>query len=309
VPQPIATWNPARGVWEVPQTENLLCEHLAVFSETWPSSGTTRNGQAYAQPTSAPRTDDSASSYAPLTDDDLLPTPGVAGGGKQIPEDATWSGKAAYKADGTKVQVHLDRVELLLATPNHRDYKGPPSGAWSEQASLPRDVLNLLPTPNASVSQDGESFETWEVRRQAALEKGYNGNRDRDAADNRGATLTDAAQPTRRGAEPEHLGATPGRAAEPGERPGAIAWGPYESAIRRWERVLGRPAPAPTEPSARGTQRLSPTFVEWMMGLPEGHVTNVPKLTRNEQLKALGNGVVPQQAYAALSLMLTPDRP
>jgi hypothetical protein len=176
VPQPIATWNPARGVWEVPQTENLLCEHLAVFSETWPSSGTTRNGQAYAQPTSAPRTDDSASSYAPLTDDDLLPTPGVAGGGKQIPEDATWSGKAAYKADGTKVQVHLDRVELLLATPNHRDYKGPPSGAWSEQASLPRDVLNLLPTPNASVSQDGESFETWEVRRQAALEKGYNGN-------------------------------------------------------------------------------------------------------------------------------------
>jgi hypothetical protein len=36
---------------------------LAVFSETWPSSGTTRNGQAYAQPTSAPRTDDSGCSY------------------------------------------------------------------------------------------------------------------------------------------------------------------------------------------------------------------------------------------------------
>jgi DNA (cytosine-5)-methyltransferase 1 len=42
-----------------------------------------------------------------------------------------------------------------------------------------------------------------------------------------------------------------------------------------------------------------------MMGLPEGHVTNVPGLTRNEQLKALGNGVVPQQAYAALSMMLS----
>ena len=36
------------------------------------------------------------------------------------------------------------------------------------------------------------------------------------------------------------------------------------------------------------------------MGLPEGHVTAVPELTRNEQLKALGNGVVPQQAFAAL---------
>lgn len=38
------------------------------------------------------------------------------------------------------------------------------------------------------------------------------------------------------------------------------------------------------------------------MGLPEGHVTEVG-LTRNQQLKALGNGVVPQQAAAALRLM------
>jgi DNA (cytosine-5)-methyltransferase 1 len=39
------------------------------------------------------------------------------------------------------------------------------------------------------------------------------------------------------------------------------------------------------------------------MGLPAGHVTDVG-LTRNEQLKALGNGVVPQQAALALSLLL-----
>jgi len=42
------------------------------------------------------------------------------------------------------------------------------------------------------------------------------------------------------------------------------------------------------------------------MGLPAGWVTAVPGLTRNEQLKALGNGVVPQQAAAALRLLL-PD--
>lgn len=37
------------------------------------------------------------------------------------------------------------------------------------------------------------------------------------------------------------------------------------------------------------------------MGLPDGWVT-APEigLTRNEQLKACGNGVVPQQAIAAL---------
>ncbi|MGW2495861.1 hypothetical protein ACWCV2_15355 [Streptomyces pseudogriseolus] len=40
------------------------------------------------------------------------------------------------------------------------------------------------------------------------------------------------------------------------------------------------------------------------MGLPAGHVTAVPGLSRAEQLKALGNGVVPQQAAAALRLLV-----
>jgi DNA (cytosine-5)-methyltransferase 1 len=39
------------------------------------------------------------------------------------------------------------------------------------------------------------------------------------------------------------------------------------------------------------------------MGLPDGHVTAVPDLTRAQQLHALGNGVVPQQAAAALRLL------
>ncbi|WP_245623058.1 hypothetical protein [Spirillospora albida] len=41
------------------------------------------------------------------------------------------------------------------------------------------------------------------------------------------------------------------------------------------------------------------------MGLPEGHVTAVPGLTRNQMLKALGNGVVPAQGAAALTALLT----
>lgn len=39
------------------------------------------------------------------------------------------------------------------------------------------------------------------------------------------------------------------------------------------------------------------------MGLPEGWVTDVPGLPRNAQLKALGNGVVPQQCALALQLL------
>jgi DNA (cytosine-5)-methyltransferase 1 len=39
------------------------------------------------------------------------------------------------------------------------------------------------------------------------------------------------------------------------------------------------------------------------MGLPAGWVTDIPGITRNEQLKMLGNGVVPQQAHAALTAL------
>jgi DNA (cytosine-5)-methyltransferase 1 len=40
------------------------------------------------------------------------------------------------------------------------------------------------------------------------------------------------------------------------------------------------------------------------MGLPAGWVTDVPGVSRNEQLKALGNGVVPRQAAVAVELLL-----
>jgi DNA (cytosine-5)-methyltransferase 1 len=85
-----------------------------------------------------------------------------------------------------------------------------------------------------------------------------------------------------------------------------VNFGAYAAAVARWEWLLGRPAPSPTEPDGRGRPQLSPRFSEWMMGLPAGWVTAVPGLGRNEQLKALGNGVVPQQAAEALRLLL-PD--
>ena len=86
-----------------------------------------------------------------------------------------------------------------------------------------------------------------------------------------------------------------------------IVWGEYEPAIRRWESRLGRTAPRPTEPTGRNNgHRLSPRFTEWMMGVPDGWITSPAiGLTRNEQIKACGNGVVPQQAAAALRDMLT----
>jgi hypothetical protein len=85
-----------------------------------------------------------------------------------------------------------------------------------------------------------------------------------------------------------------------------ITWGKFEPAIRRWEQVLERPAPAPTKPDGKdGNHRLAAEFTEWMMGLPAGHVTD-PQLglSRVEMLKLCGNGVVPQQAKLALQILL-----
>lgn len=48
--------------------------------------------------------------------------------------------------------------------------------------------------------------------------------------------------------------------------------------------------------------KLNAKFVEYMMGLPNGWVTDVG-LSRTQQLKILGNGVVPQQAEYALKLL------
>ena len=89
---------------------------------------------------------------------------------------------------------------------------------------------------------------------------------------------------------------------EPEQRPAERGssqthWGHYAPAIGRWERTIGRPAPAPTDDG-----RLSSRFVEWMMGLPEGHVCALG-LSRTAELTMLGNGVCPQQASLALEVL------
>ena len=52
--------------------------------------------------------------------------------------------------------------------------------------------------------------------------------------------------------------------------------------------------------------KLSALFVEYMMGLPSGWITD-SGLSRAQQLKMLGNGVVPQQAEYALELLTDVD--
>lgn len=77
-------------------------------------------------------------------------------------------------------------------------------------------------------------------------------------------------------------------------------WGAYSEAVRRWEHILGRPAPEPTEPGRNGGPRLRPEFTAWVMGLPaDDYLVGVPEVSRIAALRLAGNGVVPQHAETA----------
>ena len=75
MPEPIANWSPIHDCWleSDDETESLFSVPSAVFSATFPTSGTTVAGMAYAQPTLEPHMDDSGFSS-------LLPTPNTMDG-------------------------------------------------------------------------------------------------------------------------------------------------------------------------------------------------------------------------------------
>lgn len=83
--------------------------------------------------------------------------------------------------------------------------------------------------------------------------------------------------------------------------------GKRQSSIGNLQRLRGRFTPRcemylQDIPNALDQDKLNAEFVEYMMGLPLGWVTDCG-LSRAQQLKILGNGVVPQQAHYALELL------
>ncbi|WP_413462116.1 DNA cytosine methyltransferase [Corynebacterium kefirresidentii] len=85
-----------------------------------------------------------------------------------------------------------------------------------------------------------------------------------------------------------------------------LRWGDTAPAILTWAMLTGHAPPPIVGDRADYRAETTTEFIEWMMGLPPGWVTGVPGLTRNQQLKALGNGVVPAQSAYALNHLLTP---
>jgi DNA (cytosine-5)-methyltransferase 1 len=198
----------------------------------------------------------------------LLPTPTVVMTWRTPHEHMAWR----YSRGRTQ-PCDLQAAVLLAGTP-------PEPGA----ADGP-----LLPTPDTGTSPHGHG------RRGGRAGNGHQSGQGLDAA------VRDLCRAAA-GAPAPPLTACPA-GPQPQPSPPAVDWGPYEAAVRRWEHALGCPAPRPVEPGPGQRLRLSAEFAEWLMGIP-GWITGIRGIPRAAQLRLIGNGVVPQQAAAALRLLI-----
>lgn len=169
----IGEWNPELRIWTVPAVQASFFELLAPYSATWPTSGSMRNGQAFALRRSALHTSASASSSS-LTGATPLPTPRARD----------------WKGDG--FEDGLPNVAKLLKTPTaqlavnggsqHPDKRKSgghgPTLADEVEKGLPGSPGSLLPTPKATDSESTANFRPDGT----AYSSGY------------GMTLTDAAR-------------------------------------------------------------------------------------------------------------------
>ena len=272
---------------------------------------------------------DSVSSFLEsdeIPDDSMLRTPSVTDstGGAISENQARERGRMVKTADqvvqlafenGLKVSPSIEAA--LLPTPNtmeHREIKSPEQIAALKEKSpggyrnLREEVIHNLPTPTANDWKGPNRADSGTASTNSIATKVDELFRTPKALDGIKGNLKTSAE---REANGNHVDLTNqandfGRLAPNGELQATIQWGKFEPAIRRWERVTGFPAPAPTRPDGKdGAHRLNPEFTEWLMGLEPGWLTDQEiGLTRNEQLKACGNGVVPQQAEMALRSML-----
>lgn len=194
-----------------------------------------------------------------------------------------------------------------LPTPRATDgTKGGPNQRGSSGDLMLPSAVTLLPTPAVNDMGAGKTVDEWDAWTDRMKTAHGNGNGHGKSLSIEAARLL----PT-----PSVADGMGGHLTRSGDRsnelllPGVAkahqqAWDQYAAAIARAEQAIGRPAPPPTETGPKGAARLSPRFVEFLMMLPEGWVTDVAGLTRNELLKMLGNGVVPAQCAAALRAFL-----
>ena len=305
--------------WEH-STESQLLELSEPFLGTWQTSGTMQNGQVFELVMPERHTNDSEFSSQPTqAGGQSLPTPTVS-------DQYTSNLSSTQQKPGSMHSVTLAQVfhktelfevpdSALLRSPTASQGEGGALGeaearkrgntvgirdqamdlAKLQGYKVSREADNLLPTPIVRDYKDGSAAQS------------RNGKVSTDtvarAIFNSGEVLLGTPRTSSaNGSTPKQVAAGAPKARIE-DQVLTTNWGKFEPAIRRWEETIDRPAPAPTKPDGKeGNHRLSSKFTEWMMGLPDGWITDIG-LKRNDELKACGNGVVPQQAELALSLL------
>lgn len=288
--QLLASWNPTRDIWEDGQPD-LFSERSGVYSETLPASGMTRRGRLFTlptleRPTSGPESSLLLTPHGEPWLERWEPTT------RETPGGRSWADVSGR-----------DRTpRTLIPTPTASDWK---AGYHQEGKGMSlSQATRLLPTPVAQASgNSAEAHLRKKPGRTQVTDLGITSPA-KDSSRPEGILL-----PTPQATNATYSSA--GYGANLHETAGTLrdSFGPYAPAVARWETITGRTAPAPTEPPLRegGKPRLSVRFVEWLMGLPDGHVTGVG-LSREKTLRALGNGVVPLQAAEGILRCLQQER-
>lgn len=150
--RPLATWNPERDCWET-GVEDIF-GHSDVYSETWPTSGMTRNGVAYALPTWAPHTTASASSSSPPAKTFRTPAAAEAEGG---PRDRNRPGATMRLSDQVREEMEDGNLRVLKTPTSQLAVNGGSQHPEKRKAgghgpTLADEVEHLLPTPVAQPS-------------------------------------------------------------------------------------------------------------------------------------------------------------
>ena len=151
--QPLAVWNPTRGIWEKPQLD--LFGQQEQFWETWPTSGMTHNGSAYPLPQSARPIPGSASSSSP-TAKALFRTP--------LATDSTRGGETLEQVQARRGTIALSHqiIDLALNGPHGSPSKNTASETlWSLIESI-FTAGDAIPTP----SPDGSTSPADQPRNQ-----------------------------------------------------------------------------------------------------------------------------------------------
>ena len=229
-PASLASYDRASSSWRTSQL--CLDGDFQEFWETWPRSGMTRNGRAYALPTLAPRTDENESGY--------WPTPaGIAG-----------DGHSSELGQAAKYRTELGGKVRVWPTPTAEDSqcKGNHPGAVDSLHA----AVKLFPTPTVGSATQGE----WDYKpkRSQSLTGAARGQMWPTP------TADDANNVTRASGTYQSL------TREIWRTPQSRDWKGQTS-----EKWANRPTgdQTPGLPDQVGGQ-LNPTWVEWLMGYPLG---------------------------------------